>query len=326
MNFKELTNQMVKQVEQAIETGEEWNVPWVTMSGGMPRNALTGDYYRGMNILTLWGAAHRNNFTSSYWVTYNQALKMNDSPRHRNTDGTPIHVRKGEKSTGFVVRWVSWLPKEYTKVNEGIVKDSKGNTMPEYQATRGTLKVFPVFNAAQVENIPERFLRNPKEFNWEESIVNMHEFLDNCNATVRHGGDMACYMKTIDEVHLPLKTQFEGEDDYLATSAHEHGHWTGHESRLDRDMKGSIGTVQYAKEELVAEMTSAFLCAMFNVKPRVKHAPYLKHYLQHLKSDSMALYKAASAAQKAVEYMQELQKAGDREAKKRIESGMELAS
>jgi antirestriction protein ArdC len=87
------------------------------------------------------------------------------------------------------------------------------------------------------------------------------------------------------------------------TAVHELGHWSGHSSRLGRDMSGGFGSAIYAKEELVAEMTSAFLCASLGIVPTVRHADYIGSWLEVLRDDDRAIVHAASAASKAADYL-----------------------
>jgi len=96
---------------------------------------------------------------------------------------------------------------------------------------------------------------------------------------------------------------------YYGTLLHELGHWTGHESRLARDLSGRFGTESYAGEELVAEMTSAFLCAHLRTSPtpREGHAQYMNSWMQKLKKDKRAFFTAASAAQAVADYLRNLQ-------------------
>ena len=84
---------------------------------------------------------------------------------------------------------------------------------------------------------------------------------------------------------------------------HELGHWTGHRSRLDREQTGRFGSAPYAREELVAELASAFLCAALGIEPSVRHADYLGSWLEVLRADNRAIFKAASQASKAAEFL-----------------------
>lgn len=125
-------------------------------------------------------------------------------------------------------------------------------------------------------------------------------------ADVRHGEGQAYYRPSADFVMMPAFEAFKSADHYYATMFHELGHWTGHGSRLARDLKNRFGSEAYAAEELVAELTSAFLCAEFGFDGDIRHAGYIQNWIAILKQDDRAFITAASAAQKAADYMRGL--------------------
>src|SRR5260221_14221834 len=84
---------------------------------------------------------------------------------------------------------------------------------------------------------------------------------------------------------------------------HELGHWTGAAGRLKRDHSGSFGSKSYAREELVAEMAGAFVCASLGIVPTVRHADYIGSWLEVLREDNRAVVRAASAASKAADFL-----------------------
>jgi antirestriction protein ArdC len=126
-------------------------------------------------------------------------------------------------------------------------------------------------------------------------------------ADVRHGGNWAAYVPVGDYITLPDLDQFEQASAYYSTSAHEHAHWSGHDSRLARDLTGRFGTDAYAAEELVAELSAAFTCARLGISatPRPDHAAYLASWLRVLRADSSALFHASSKAQAATDDLAE---------------------
>ena len=138
-------------------------------------------------------------------------------------------------------------------------------------------------------------------------MVNGHaaEFYDHIGAEVRHGGGRACYIPSMDVIQMPPVDSFNSEDDYHSTRFHETGHWTGHTSRLDRLTNSRFRDKNYAFEELIAELTSAFLCAELGVKGRLQHAEYIANWIELLEDHDRAFMAAASAASKAVEYIRE---------------------
>ncbi len=124
-------------------------------------------------------------------------------------------------------------------------------------------------------------------------------------------GDRAFYSPTRDLIQLPPAEAFTNAESYAATKAHELIHWTGHPSRTEREFGKRFGDSAYAREELVAELGAAFLCAALGItpEPREDHAAYLNHWLQVLKEDKRAIFSAAAHAQRAVDYLHAVQNA-----------------
>jgi len=124
----------------------------------------------------------------------------------------------------------------------------------------------------------------------------------------------AYYIPSKDEVHLPLKEQFESDEAYQSTALHELGHATGHPERLDRDQSGSFGTESYAFEELVAEISSTFMSEFFEAEPSAaeldNHKAYVQNWAEAIKNDKNYLFKAIKQAEEAADFMIE---AGDLE-------------
>lgn len=105
---------------------------------------------------------------------------------------------------------------------------------------------------------------------------------------------------------MPSFKNFKNSDTYYATCWHEFGHWSGHKSRLNRDLSGRFGDRSYAAEELVAELTSAFLCAEWSFDAEVRHSGYIANWISLLKADDRAFFTAASKAQQAANYLRSL--------------------
>jgi antirestriction protein ArdC len=232
-----------------------------------------------MNVFWLWMVADMCGYASPFWMTYNQAKSLG------------AQVRKGEKST------IACLYKSYTKEVEAP------DTGEKTDEARRVLKAYPVFNADQVEGLPERFhpaatleLVEP-----EGREAELDAFFAAIPVNLRHQGCEAYYEPTADRVTMPPTCLFEGFDHYYATLAHELSHWTGHASRLGRDLKNRFGTAAYAAEELVAELSSAMLGAELGlpVTHLDNHASYIEHWLKLLKDDDRAILTAAAKAEEA---------------------------
>ena len=159
-------------------------------------------------------------------------------------------------------------------------------------------RAFTVFNVAQVDDldVPQDTPEPPAEGAVEA-------FVAATGADIRHGGDRACYVPSKDFTALPNPSTFRDEQNYRATKLHELCHWTGHEKRLNRNLKNRFGTRAYAAEELVAELGAAFLCAHLGVQGQLRHAGYIDSWLSMLKEDDRAIFTAASRASAAADYL-----------------------
>jgi antirestriction protein ArdC len=175
------------------------------------------------------------------------------------------------------------------------------------------IKGFRVFNAAQVEGWEPPVKENQGD---AERVDSAETFVSNTDADIKHGSSGAFYVPKEDKLSMPEIGAFIATEHSSATESyygcllHELGPWTGHKSRLDRDLSGRFGSEKYAGEELVAEMTSAFLCAHLEISPapREDHAQYLNSWMSTLREDKRAFMAAASAAQSAADYLRGLRK------------------
>jgi antirestriction protein ArdC len=273
MDRKELYAAVTAPVIEQIEAGAgTWRMPWHSIADvGEPVNATTHQAYRGGNHLVFGMVAVARGW-SGHWATYKQWRLLD------------AQVRRGERAT----HGVKWSPVEDRTTGE----------------RRLVPYCFAVFNSAQVDGweAPE-----PSDRDTPARIAEAETFFSALGADVRHGGNRAAYAPAGDYIVLPALEQFDRAPDYYATSAHEHAHWSGHETRLARDLSGRFGTNAYAAEELVAELSAAFTCARLGIStvPRPDHAAYLSSWLEVLRADTSALFLAASKAQAASDYLAE---------------------
>jgi len=163
------------------------------------------------------------------------------------------------------------------------------------------LKRFTVFNAAQCDGLPEKLTNEPAPLPERELHEQAEDLIAATAADFRTSGTKTFYNPSEDYVQVPPQLAFTHQIDYYRTALHELGHWTGHKTRLSRDQSGNFGTALYAREELCAELASAFLCAALGIVPTVRHADYLGSWLSVLRQDNRAIFKAASAASKAAD-------------------------
>jgi antirestriction protein ArdC len=169
------------------------------------------------------------------------------------------------------------------------------------------LKEYTVFNVAQCHGLPEECLTGEATaLNLDQRNAEAQDFITVTGADFREGHGEAYYAPGADFIAMPSFENFKDADCFYATSFHELGHWTAHKSRLDRDLKNRFGSRDYAAEELVAELCSAFLCAEFGVNKEVRHASYVAHWIELLKHDDKAFFTTASKAQKAADYLRGL--------------------
>ena len=284
--YTRVTDRIVADLEQGVRT---WMKPW---SGEHAAGKISrplrrcGTPYRGMNILLLWGEAMAKGYAAPHWMTFKQALEHD------------AHVRKGEH--GSLVVYANSITK--TEVNE------KGeDTEREIPFMKG----YTVFNVEQIEGLPAHYYAKPENpLPLSERIESADRFMIATGASIRHGGNQAFYAPARDVVQMPPFEAFRDKESYYATALHELTHWTSHKSRLDRSFDGKrFGDSGYAREELVAELGAAFLCADLGITPEIRedHAAYLGNWLKVLQEDKRAIFSAAAHAQRAADFLQGLQ-------------------
>lgn len=263
--YEEVTQSLIEQLEKGTVP---WIKPWTTH---IPYNAVSQKEYRGINVVLLWSQPYEQNA----WLTYKQARELGG------------FVKKGEKATQ-----ITYASKAKKREVESEEEDD------EYFF----LKFYYVFNIEQCEELPERLYRKtePKE----PDYPHLARIVDRIGAEIRHGGNKAYYSHR-DFIQLPNPHDFESESHYWATAFHELVHWTGAKPRLDRDLSGYFGGEDYAREELVAEMGAAFLCAHYQIEGELRHAGYINSWLNVLKQDKKAIFTAARHAQQAADYLRE---------------------
>jgi antirestriction protein ArdC len=247
-----------------------------------PHNAATGRPYSGCNIVLLWIAAQTHGFVTPRYLTFKQAIELGGN------------VKKGEHGT-----------KVYF-VKKLIVKD-KTSELPDATRSVPMMREYTVFNVSQCEGLPERIVnKTPKApRNKDSRDETVDAFLTSTGADIREGAGEAFYIPSKDYISMPVFGAFKNADNFYATVFHELGHWTGAKARLDRDLKGRFGNASYAAEELVAEMCAAFLCAEFSFDSELRHAGYIAHWIQLLRSDDRAFFTACSKAQAAADYLRQ---------------------
>ena len=291
--YQAVTDKLADMLEN---TTDPWKRPWKTtgLYSSTPINVVSRKPYRGINVVILMSAG----YSSGEWATFDQWKKKGGEERDEDgkivKEGT-MHVRKGEKGTTIV------YAKRFDKDQND--PESKGGFM---------MRAYTVFNAEQVEGYQSKLV---------ERSERVTEFLRHMLVNYQEGSDSAYYSPTYDHIRMPKPEQFidtahgTAIEHFHSTQLHEYIRAMGHKDRLNRDQTGRFGSEDYAYEELIAELGAAFLCSYLGVSATVRedHAIYLKNWLKAMKNDKKFFFKAASEAQKAVDFMIAKQPAGDLE-------------
>jgi antirestriction protein ArdC len=283
-----------------LEAGTKpWVQPWTGAPISRPLRHC-GSAYRGINTLLLWMVAEERGYASPYWMTYRQAELLKGQ------------VRKGEKCARAVFYKVL-TPQETATGDDAIgagdaVEGGVGFGDGAGGRTRRLLRQFAVFNADQIEGLPERYypeLAPRRELPESDHRQRLDAVFASLPAIVRHNGYRAYYNLTRDEIVLPPIDRFNSYSGYFAVRAHETLHWSGAEHRLGRKFGKHFGDAAYAMEELVADIGAAILGAALALPEADldNHAAYLGHWVKILKTNKNAILTAASKADEAVNFI-----------------------
>lgn len=288
-NRASLYDEVTARIMAELEAGRvPWVQPWSNEVGegsspvaGLPVNALTRRAYSGINVLILWGSVIAGGWASQGWLTFKQALAAGGN------------VRKGEHGTQVVYadRFTPEAEKERARESG---TDARSIAF---------LKRFTVFNVAQCEGLPDDFLGSPIALPEREIVPVAEAVIAASGIEFRVGGTKAFYSPGQDFIQVPPQQAFHDQVNFYRTALHELTHGAGHSSRLNRNLTGAFGSKDYAREEMVAEMGSAFLCASLGIVPTVRHADYIGAWLEVLREDNRAIFRAASMASKAAEWL-----------------------
>jgi antirestriction protein ArdC len=248
---------------------------------GLPYNPTSGKAYRGGNMVMLWIAGLSDGFTDRRWLTYKQAQSLG------------AQVKKGAQSVPL--RYFAGTTREEQR-------EGKSDRDADASASRLRAFYFNVFNAEQIDGMPMSVPRPTVEpF---ERIARCEALLKASGATVVHGAQGPHYAPGPDRIGLPDPDRFVSREAYYAAALHELAHWSGHSSRLNRDLSGRFGSLSYAREELVAETASHIMGVELDVgHDPSQHAAYLAHWMTIAKEEPDYIYKAAAAAEKVCDFL-----------------------
>lgn len=282
---QEYRDELVKKLCDAMEKGTApWQKTWT--DGDAPFNAVSGRPYHGINSINLaLQSQSLGHAEDPRWLTYDQAKEKG------------WHVKPGERGTHV----------EFYKFDEKPKVDEFGDPVLDEDGKQEVEKSvlvrnYVVFHASQIEGISPYV---PKARNPIETSEKAERILKESGAEIRHGGNEAFYSLTGDYIQVPERGQFKTQADYYSTALHELSHWTGHPSRLNRETSSDMNSETYAKEELVAEISSMFVSAETGIPQTQEHfdnhAAYVDHWVKAIKEDPNALFRAVNQAQKASE-------------------------
>ena len=292
---QEVTDRIINMLEKGVAP---WQKPWNPGEAGMgmPKNPTTDRNYRGGNALHLMATSLQRGYNDPRWMTYKQAADQG------------WQVRRGEKGTQIEFWEVKPAEKEASPAeNAGNGNHRSGR---DGRDTRLVHRVYTVFNAKQIDGVPEYQPKQPTPF----EVVNSGEkILDNSGAKINHDqSDKAFYNCASDSIHLPPKEAFKDAAGYYGTALHELAHWSGHPSRLDRPTLNAsyrFGDTNYAREELRAELASVFLAAERGIPhDPEQHAAYVGSWIKSLRQDKNEIFRAAHDASAATDYLLALER------------------
>jgi len=280
--YQDFTDQVIKQME---DNNMNWTKPFTTTILNGHHNIVSKKPYQGMNCFNIGLSVYKNGFKSNEWATFNQWKNLG------------ANVLKGSKGTQILY----WNIKEY-----------EDKTNKDEKVKIPFLKYFVVFNADQVEGYETKEIETKEIDDWKAHFKT-DTFVENTKADIQIN-NKAFYSPNGDFIGMPPKEDFKGDKEntkeqyYYSTLLHELTHWSGHSSRCNRDLKNRFGSKAYAMEELVAEIGSAFLCSHLGVTkaPTPNHGRYLNNWLEVLKEDKKAIFKAFSLSKVSSEYLLEL--------------------
>lgn len=287
-----------KLIAQLQQGTAPWQKPWQPGESGilLPMNPVTGKRYRGINALQLLSQGHDD----PRWMTYKQAAAIG------------AQVSKGEKGTP-IQYWQFSEVHAKTDAFGNPVRDAEGWPFhEEVRLERPKVFLAIVFNASQMDGLPPMPPRAAPDWQCRDKP---ERILQTSGATIRHTAQSGAYYRpAADTIYLPDKAQFASAANYYATALHELGHWTGHASRLNRDLAHPFGSTGYAREELRAEIASLILGSELGIgHDPGQHAAYVGAWIAVLQNDPLELFRAAADAEKIRRFLADLAQMQDLE-------------
>lgn len=294
MEQKKYSERITDQLIELLKKGTApWQIPWKPGQGGyLPNNPISKRRYNGINSLVLQYTQMLKGYEDNRWLTYQQAKTIG------------AEVRKGEKST-TVQYWKFYEDKKKLDEKGQVVLDTFGQLIIErFRLEHPRIFFFSVFNANQIEGMPQL----QKDAQQWSDLEQAETMLKASKAVLFHNNQSGAFYRISDDtITVPVKERFDHAADYYATALHELAHWTGHESRLNRDMAHPFGSVEYGREELRAEIASMMLGSDLGIgHDPSNHASYVNAWIQILQDDPLEIFRASSDAEQIRNYLNRL--------------------
>lgn len=289
--YYRITNQFINALKHGAPP---WKQPWSDTDQycDRPVNAVTERKYSGINVTILWSSAVFHGFTRDRWLTFNQV----------GTAGGK--VERGQKGTAAVLYRDIQVPQRNPNGTQSVDEDGTPQTN-----TIKLIRGFTLFNVEQCTGLPDSVIKGPP-IQDRKPVWKLHKEAEDLiisnEVDVRYTNDSASYTPKGDFISMPPKCAFNNESDYYSTLMHELTHWTGHSARLNRPgitTGGGIGTSEYAFEEMIAEIGSAFLCAEFQIPRDPNHDSYILSWIEVLENDPKAIFNSSAQAWKARNFL-----------------------
>lgn len=278
---EELHSLVSKMIEKMEDGTGAWVKSW-SAPHGFPQNFISKKEYRGFNFFYLSNVMEERGYTAPYFLTFKQAQELGGS------------IKKGSKSISVYFYKMLSIKQDMDDIETDKTSVVSKN-IP-------LLREYKVFNIEDTEGI-EYAICDTKH-NSNERYINAEDFIQSTKADIRYGGSRAFYRSSTDHIQMPKLEYFKDSDNYYATLLHELTHWSGSEKRLDRLKGKRFGDKEYATEELVAELGSVFLCSHLGINiENNMHPEYLQSWITSLKENPQILWRAASKAQEAFDFV-----------------------
>jgi len=301
--YDRITSTIIEMLEE--HKNNNYNSAWYTLSGDsiFAHNKASNHIYSGINQLLLQYLRNKYNYSFNGWLTFKQLNSLGGK------------IKKGSKAAIVVYKSHLYLDantgKNITSMILQMLKAGQSIEHIDYQK-RGYLKSYTVFNISQIENLPKEFykiaeLEKLTDFEQNERAELL---IKSTKAKIDFvAGNSAFYTPGTDIIQLPERRQFKNDVSFYGVAFHELGHWTGHKTRLDRELKAKFGTKEYAFEELIAELNTAYINAYLGYESRITdNVSYINSWLAVMKNDKKFIVSAAAQAQKASDFILDFSK------------------